>query len=120
MMSRPSAAHGPGRDLMRGVCVILLFGLIAGPSTGSASSMPAALGCGLKPTALDNPPEMARVDGRIQSLALEARQDGSRLCFVDLENSDRLGIAPTIRMRPGEILRVRLFNRINDASLLRK
>jgi FtsP/CotA-like multicopper oxidase with cupredoxin domain len=82
--------------------------------------MPAALGCGLKPTALDNPPEMARVDGRIQSLALEARQDGSRLCFVDLENSDRLGIAPTIRMRPGEILRVRLFNRINDASLLRK
>src|SRR4051794_19212886 len=106
---------------MRAVSVILLFGLIAGPSTGSAaSSMPAALGCGLKPTALDNPPEMARVSGRIQSLALEARQDGSRLCFVDLNNSDRPGIAPTIRIRPGEILRVRLFNRINDASLLRK
>ena len=60
------------------------------------------------------------MDGRIQSIELEIRQDGDRLCFVDRNNSDRPGIAPTIRIRPGEILRVRLFNRINDASVLRK
>ena len=77
-------------------------------------------GCGPAPTALENPPEMARVEGRIQSIELEIRQDGDRLCFVDRNNSDRPGIAPTIRIRPGEILRVRLFNRINDASVLRK
>jgi len=63
---------------------------------------------------------MARVDGRIQSIELEVRQDGDRLCFVDRNNSDRPGIAPTIRIRPGEVLRVRLFNRINDASILQK
>jgi FtsP/CotA-like multicopper oxidase with cupredoxin domain len=63
---------------------------------------------------------MARVEGQIQSIELEARQDGNRLCFVDRGNSDRAGIAPTIRIRPGEILRVRLFNRINDASVLRR
>jgi FtsP/CotA-like multicopper oxidase with cupredoxin domain len=63
---------------------------------------------------------MRRVEGRIQTIELEARQDGNRLCFVDRNSSDRPGIAPTIRIRPGEILRVRLFNRINDASLLRR
>ena len=106
---------------MRAVSVILLFGLVAWPSMASAaSSVPAPLGCGPAPTALENPPEMARVDGRIQSIELEIRQDGDRLCFVDRGNSDRPGIAPTIRIRPGEILRVRLFNRINDASVLRK
>lgn len=106
---------------MRAVSVLLLFGLIAWPSTGSAaSSMPAPLGCGPAPTALENPPETARVNGRIQTIELEARQDGDRLCFVDRNSSDRPGIAPTIRVRPGEILRVRLFNRINDASVLRK
>ena len=63
---------------------------------------------------------MARVEDRIQSIELEVRQDGDRLCFVDRNSSDRPGIAPTIRIRPGEILRVRLFNRINDASVLRK
>jgi FtsP/CotA-like multicopper oxidase with cupredoxin domain len=63
---------------------------------------------------------MARVDGRIQSIELVIRQDAGRLCFVDRNNSDRPGIAPTIRIRPGEILRVRLFNRIDDASILRK
>ena len=60
------------------------------------------------------------MDGRIQSIDLEIRQDGNRLCFVDRNSGDRPGIAPTIRIRPGEILRVRLFNRINDASVLRK
>ena len=79
-----------------------------------------ASGCGPAPTALENPPEMARVDGRLQSIELEIRQDGARLCFVDRNNSDRPGIAPTIRIRPGEILRVRLFDRINDPSVLRK
>jgi FtsP/CotA-like multicopper oxidase with cupredoxin domain len=63
---------------------------------------------------------MARVDGRTQTLELEARQDGERLCFVDRNNSDRPGIAPTIRIRPGETLRVRFFNRISDPSVLRK
>src|SRR5712692_869003 len=106
---------------MRALSVILLLGLVAWPSMGSAaSSVPAPLGCGPTPTVLENPPEMARVDGPIQSIELEARQDGDRLCFVDRDNSDRPGIAPTIRIRPGEILRVRLFNRINDASVLRK
>src|SRR5262249_10917291 len=86
----------------------------------AASPVPAPAGCGRAPTALENPPEMARVDGRIQSIELEVRQDGDRLCFVDRNNSDRPGIAPTIRIRPGEVLRVRLFNRINDASILQK
>jgi FtsP/CotA-like multicopper oxidase with cupredoxin domain len=63
---------------------------------------------------------MARVIGRIQTIELEARQDGNRLCFVDRTNDARVGIAPTIRVRPGEILRVRLFDRINDASVLRE
>jgi FtsP/CotA-like multicopper oxidase with cupredoxin domain len=85
-----------------------------------ASSVPAALGCGPVPTALENPPEMRRVHGRIQSIELEIRQDGERLCFVDRNSDDRPGIAPTIRIRPGETLRVRLFNRISDASVLRK
>jgi FtsP/CotA-like multicopper oxidase with cupredoxin domain len=106
---------------MRAVSVILLFGLIARPSTASAAaSVPAPVGCGPAPTVVENPPEMARVDGRIQSIELEIRQDRGRLCFVDRGNNDRPGIAPTIRIRPGEILRVRLFNRITDASLLRK
>jgi len=91
------------------------------PATGSAAvAAPAALGCGPTPRLLENPPEMARVDGRIQSIELEVRQDGERLCFVDRNNDDRPGIAPTIRIRPGETLRVRLINRITDASVLRK
>jgi FtsP/CotA-like multicopper oxidase with cupredoxin domain len=108
-------------EVKRAVSVILLFGLVAWPSTGSAaSSVPAPLGCGPAPTVLENPPEMARINGRIQSIELEVRQDGDRLCYVDRNDSDRPGIAPTIRIRPGEILRVRLFNRINDAAILRK
>jgi FtsP/CotA-like multicopper oxidase with cupredoxin domain len=105
---------------MRIAFIILLFGLAAWPSPGSAASSMLSLGCGPAPTGLENPPEMARVDGRIQAIELEARQDGERLCFVDRNSSDRPGIAPTIRIRPGEIFRVRLFNRINDASVLRK
>jgi FtsP/CotA-like multicopper oxidase with cupredoxin domain len=109
------------REAMRAVFVILLFGLVGWSSMGSAqSSVPAPLGCGPAPTVLENPPEMARVDGRVQSIELEVRQDSSRLCFVDRNNNDRPGIAPTIRIRPGEMLRVRLFNRINDAAVLRK
>jgi FtsP/CotA-like multicopper oxidase with cupredoxin domain len=104
---------------MRAVAVIPLLGLIAWPSMGLAAASQ-QLGCGPTPTTLENPPEMARVDGPFQSIELEARQDGDRLCFVDRDNSDRPGIAPTIRIRRGEILRVRLFNRINDASVLRK
>src|ERR1700730_16835142 len=107
--------------MMRAIPVILLFGLAAWPSMGSAAStIPGPFGCGPAPTALENPPEMARVDGRVQSIELEIRQDGDRLCFVDRNNSDRSGVAPTIRIRPGEILRVRLFNHISDASILRK
>jgi FtsP/CotA-like multicopper oxidase with cupredoxin domain len=107
--------------VMRAVSAGLLIALVVWPSSDStAASSSASSGCGPAPTALENPPEMARVDGRIQSIELEIRQDGDRLCFVDRNGSDRPGIAPTIRIRPGEILRVRLFNRINDASVLRK
>jgi FtsP/CotA-like multicopper oxidase with cupredoxin domain len=121
MMPRASAPDAATGDLMRSVFVILLFGLAAWPSLGSAApSIPTPLGCGPAPTVLENPPEMARVNGRIQAIELEARQDGERLCFVDRNSSDRPGIAPTIRIRRGETLRVRLFNRINDASVLRK
>jgi FtsP/CotA-like multicopper oxidase with cupredoxin domain len=63
---------------------------------------------------------MARVSGGVQSIDLEVRQEGERLCFVDRGNGDRPGIAPTIRVRPGEVLRVRLFNRIEDASPLKR
>jgi FtsP/CotA-like multicopper oxidase with cupredoxin domain len=107
--------------MTRVVSASLLLALFVWPSTGSAASeVPAPSRCGSAPTVLENPPEMARVDGRIQSIELEIRQDGDRLCFVDHNNSDRPGIAPTIRIRPGEVLRVRLLNRINDASVLRK
>jgi hypothetical protein len=37
------------------------------------------------PTILDNPPEMKRVVGRMQSIDLEMREDGNRLWFVDPE-----------------------------------
>jgi hypothetical protein len=108
-------------EVGRAASVSLLLMLAVWPSTGSAATAaPAPLGCGPTPRVLENPPEMARVDGRIQSIELEVRQDGERLCFVDRNNNDRPGIAPTIRIRPGEILRVRLINRINDASVLRK
>jgi FtsP/CotA-like multicopper oxidase with cupredoxin domain len=106
-------------DVMRAGSLILLFGLVAWPSMGVAAAS-APSGCGPTPSALDNPPEMIRVEGRIQSIELEARQDGDRLCFVERGNIDRPGIAPTIRIRPGETLRVRLFNGISDASVLRK
>ena len=50
---------------MRAVSVILLFALAGWPSMGSAaSSVPTPLGCGPAPTALENPPEMARVGRR--------------------------------------------------------
>jgi FtsP/CotA-like multicopper oxidase with cupredoxin domain len=105
----------------RAAFVSLLLMLAVWPSTGSAATAaPAPLGCGPTPRVLEDPPEMARVDGRIQSIELEVRQDGERLCFVDHNNDDRPGIAPTIRIRPGETLRVRLINRIDDASVLRK
>jgi FtsP/CotA-like multicopper oxidase with cupredoxin domain len=112
----------PRGEVTRAVSAGLLLALVLWPSTGSTTpTVPSApSGCGPAPTALENPPEMARVDGRIQSIELEVRQDGDRLCFVDRNNGDRPGIAPTIRIRPGEILRVRLFNRINDPSVLRK
>jgi FtsP/CotA-like multicopper oxidase with cupredoxin domain len=109
------------QDMMRLFLGILLVGSVAWPSMGpAASSVPAPSGCDPAPTALENPPEMRRVEGRVQSIDLEVRQDGDRLCFVDRNNDDRPGIAPTIRIRPGETLHVRLFNRISDASVLRK
>ena len=50
----------------RALSVSLLLALVVWPSTGStASPMPAQSGCGPVPTALENPPEMARVSGRI-------------------------------------------------------
>ena len=99
---RPGQAQHPGHHdrhvkVARAVPVSLLLALVVWPSTGSmASSTPAPLGCGPAPTTLENPPEMARVARRIQSIELKVRQDGDRLCFVDRSNSDRPGVAPTI------------------------
>jgi FtsP/CotA-like multicopper oxidase with cupredoxin domain len=99
----------------------LLFGIVELFSTASAETTTSPdAGCGAVPTVLENPPEMGRVDGRVQSIDLEVRQDGDRLCFVDRGSNDRPGIAPTIRMRPGEVLRVQLFNRIKDVLPLKK
>jgi FtsP/CotA-like multicopper oxidase with cupredoxin domain len=117
--TRGEAMDLPG--LMRSLLGIFLLWSVAWPSSGPvASPLPPSAGCGPAPAVLANPPEMKRVDGRVQSIELEARQDGERLCFVDRNNADRPGVAPTIRVRPGEILRVRLFNRITDPSVLRK
>ena len=67
------------REVTRAVSVSLLVAVVVWPSTCSAaSSLPAPGGCGPAPTALENPPEMARVEGRMQSLELEIRQDGDR------------------------------------------
>src|SRR5258707_1253720 len=83
-MSRASASDVVARELIHVAFVILLFGLTAWPSPGSAASMVLApSGCGPAPTTLENPPEMTRVEGQTQTLELEARQDGERLCFVD-------------------------------------
>src|SRR5882757_7885700 len=99
----------------------LLFGIVELFSTASAETTTSPdAGCSAVPTVLVNPPEMGRVDGRVQSIDLEVRQDGDRLCFVDRGSNDRPGIAPTIRMRPGEVLRVQLFNQIKDVSPLKK
>jgi hypothetical protein len=99
----------------------LLFGIVELFSTASAETTTSPdAGCGAVPTVLENPPEMGRVDGRVQSIGLEVRQDGDRLCFVDRGSNDRPGIAPTIRMRPGEVLRVQLFDQIKDVSPLKK
>ncbi|MDB5365531.1 MAG: multicopper oxidase, type 2 [Rhodospirillales bacterium] len=95
------------------------FGLVAIALAVAPAPAAAQAGCGPVPGALENPPEVARVAGGIQSLDLEVRQDGNRLCFVDRNSKDRPGIAPTIRVRPGETLRVRLFNRIHDVAPLR-
>src|SRR5947208_7724363 len=103
------------RQIGRYIIALLAFAGSAGVDPSYAQS-----GCGPAPTELENPPEMKRVPGRLQSIDLEARQDGERLCFVDRNSRDRPGIAPTIRARPGETLRVRLFNRIEDASTLQK
>jgi len=99
----------------------LLFGIVELFSTASAETTTSPdAGCSAVPTVLENPPEMGRVDGRVHSIDLEVRQDGDRLCFVDRGSNDRPGIAPTIRMRPGEVLRVQLFNHIKDVSPLKK
>src|SRR3954464_213803 len=91
-----------GREVTPAACACLLLALIICPSTGlTTPSVPSApLGCGPAPTALENPPEMVRVEGRIQSLELEIRQDTDRLCFVDRNYTYRPGIAPTIRIVP--------------------
>src|SRR5712672_3855778 len=98
-----------------GKLVILSSGVVAW-TLAAASLASAQSRCSPAPTVLENPPEMGRVDGRVQSIDLEVRQDGDRLCFVDRGSNDRPGIAPTIRMRPGEVLRVQLFNHIKDVS----
>jgi FtsP/CotA-like multicopper oxidase with cupredoxin domain len=102
-----------------GKLVILSSGVVVW-TLAAASLASAQSRCSPAPTALENPPEMARVDGQVQSIDLEVRQDGDRLCFVDRGSKDRPGIAPTIRVRPGEVLRVRLFNGIEDVSPLKK
>jgi hypothetical protein len=68
-------------EVTRAVSAGLLFALVIWPSTGSTtpSVSRAPSGCGPAPTVLENPPEMARVDGRIQSIELEIRQDGDRM-----------------------------------------
>src|SRR5258705_1258957 len=106
---------------LRAATVIPWLALAAWTSPVCAAPVSSAQsGCGPVPTILENPPEMGRVDGRVQSIDLEVRQDGDRLCFVDRGGNDRPGIAPTIRMRPGEVLRVQLFNQIKDVSPLKK
>src|SRR5260370_38842713 len=102
------------RQVGRYIIALLAFAGSSGVDPSFAQS-----GCGPAPAELQNPPEMKRVPGRLQSIDLEARQDGERLCFVDRNSRDRPGIAPTIRVRPGETLRVRLFNRIENAWALR-
>ncbi len=104
---------------LRVLTAILSSGLVVWGLT-AASSASAQSRCAPAPTVLENPPEMARVEGRVQSIDLEVRQDGDRLCFVDRGSTDRPAIAPTIRVRPGEVLRVRLFNGIKDVSPLKK
>ncbi len=104
---------------LRVLTAILSSGVVAWALT-TASPASAESRCAPAPTVLENPPEMARVDGRVQSIDLEVRQDGDRLCFVDRASNDRPGIAPTIRVRPGEVLRLQLFNGIKDVSPLKK
>jgi hypothetical protein len=68
---------------LRVTTAMLSLGLFACPMSASAASP--HLKCVPAPTILDNPPEMKRVVGRMQSIDLEVREDGNRLCFVDPE-----------------------------------
>src|SRR6266702_8796046 len=60
---------------LRVLTAILSSGVVAWALT-TASPASAESRCAPAPTVLEKPPEMARVDGRVQSIDLEVRQDG--------------------------------------------
>jgi hypothetical protein len=68
------------REVTRAVSVSLLVAVVVWPSTGSAaSSLPAPGGCGPAPTALENPPEMARVEGPCSRLSSKSARTATAL-----------------------------------------
>jgi hypothetical protein len=107
------------RDHLGSVALLLGLAMLAAPTPSEAAPPSAQAGCGPTPSVVVNPPEMVRVDGPLQSIELEIRQDGDRLCFVDRARRDQPAGAPTIRLRPGETLQVRLFNGITNPLPLR-
>src|SRR6266480_1551686 len=72
----------------------LLLGLVELFSAASAATTTSPnAGCGAVPTVLQNPPEMARVNGPTQLLDLESARAGSARCRA--RTTERAWSAPT-------------------------
>jgi len=80
------------REGSRAASVSLLLVLAVWPATGSAA-VAAPVGCGPTPRVLENPPEMARVDSRIQS----------RTASGSASSIATTTIAPVLRQRFGYV-----------------
>src|SRR6185312_6542634 len=102
------------RDLAPAALLLPL--LLAGPAWGedwdprSTQEHPCGTG---EPPRGHAAREIASANGALD-LTLTVRQDGDRLCYVAGENAE----APTLRMRPGDHVTIRLVNEIKDAAPL--
>jgi FtsP/CotA-like multicopper oxidase with cupredoxin domain len=102
------------RDLAPAALLLPL--LLAGPAWGedwdprSTQEHPCGTG---EPPRGHAPREIQSAAGALD-ITLTVRQDGDRLCYVAADNAE----APTLRMRPGDRVTIRLVNEIKDPAPL--
>src|SRR6185312_15122381 len=102
------------RDLAPAALLLPL--LLAGPAWGedwdprSTQEHPCGTG---EPPRGHAPREIQSAAGALE-ITLTVRQDGDRLCYVAGDNAE----APTLRMRPGDHVTIRLVNEIEDPAPL--